>query len=83
MDEAVINFFKPKCKAQVGDIFYRVPKPGNKPDRIEVIDIQPHDEGWIVTGKFLNHVDGPSERKYFSSIFDGDQYVIEKKSSRQ
>lgn len=81
MDESIESFLRPRCKVRAGDIFYRIPKPGVKPDRVEVIDVRPHDEGWLITGKFLNHMNGPSERKYLSSIFDSDQYVIEKKGS--
>lgn len=81
MDESIESFLRPRCKVNVGDIFYRTPKPGVKPDRVEVTDVQPYDSGWILTGKFLNHVNGPTERKYLSSIFNSDQYVIEKKGA--
>ena len=80
MDENVLSveeFLRPKCKVKVGDYFYKAISPGMKPDRIKVTGVQWLNGGWIITGQYLNRVNGPRERKFSEMIFDGGQYVIE------
>ena len=76
MDEE-LEVVRPACKVRVGDYFYKKPLPGNKPDRIRVTNVERGKTGLIITGKYISHVDGPSERKFSSIIFNSDQYVIE------
>lgn len=80
MDENVIpleEFMRPRCKVKVGDYFYKSVAPGMKPDRIKVVDVQWLNENWIITGKYISHINGPTERKFSDTIFSSGQYVIE------
>ena len=85
MDEVVHKeidiheFMKPKCKVQVGDRIYRKMKSMTIPDRLEVIDILPHSEGYFIKCRYMYHGIGQQTRTFSDVIFKDDSWVIERK----
>ena len=86
MDEEVVSheidiqeFLKPKCPVKLGDRIYRKHKTMTIPDRMEVIDIQPHADGYFIKGRYMYHSIGPLERTFSDVIFKDDSWVIERK----
>ena len=73
------DFFKPRCPVAVGDRFYRKRGEGKLPDRIQVIAIDPIDEGYIIHGYYIYHGGENANRSFSSSIFKNEDWVIEKK----
>ena len=86
MDEEVVSreidiqeFMKPKCKVQIGDRIYRKIKNMTMPDRMEVIGITPHPEGYYIKVHYIYHGIGQTERTFSDIIFKDDSWVIERK----
>lgn len=76
MDE---NFMRPKCKVKVGDRIYRKHAVMTIPDRMEVVEINPHGEGWLIKVRYMYHAIGALERTFSDIIFKDDNWVIERK----
>lgn len=85
MDEPVIreidiqDFMKPACPVKVGDRIYRKMKSMTIPDRMEVIEITPHESGYFFKIRYLYHGIGQLERTFSDVIFKDDSWVIERK----
>ena len=81
MDEVTENVIRQRCKVKIGDYFYKNRLDQKKPDRIEVIDIRDTGTDYIITGRYIYHVDGPKERSFSNNLLfrnEGD-YTIERK----
>lgn len=76
---SVEDFMKPRCPVKVGDRIYRKHKTMTIPDRLEVIEIAPHDAGYFIKCKYLYHAIGQLERMFSDAIFKDDAWVIERK----
>lgn len=85
MDEEVIQeidiheFMKPACPVKVGDRIYRKMKNMTMPDRMEVIEIKPHESGYFFKIRYMYHSIGQLERTFSDMIFKDDSWVIERK----
>ena len=86
MDEEVVTqeidiqeFMKPRCPVKVGDMIWRKMKNMTIPDRMEVIDIQSHSDGYFIKGRYMYHSIGQLERTFSDVIFKDDSWVIERK----
>ena len=86
MDEEVVSreidiqeFMKPRCHVKVGDRIWRKMKNMTMPDRMEVIDIQPHTDGYFIKCRYMYHSIGQLERTFSDVIFKDDSWVIERK----
>ena len=84
-EEAVVReidireFMKPACPVKVGDRIYRKHKTMTIPDRLEVIDIRSHPEGYYIKARYMYHSIGQLERTFSDVIFKDDSWVIERK----
>lgn len=86
MDEEVVSpeidiqeFMKPGCKVKIGDRIYRKHKAMTIPDRMEVIEIISHPEGYFIKVRYMYHAIGQLERTFSDVIFKDDSWVIERK----
>ena len=86
MDEEVVSqeidiqeFMKPRCLVKVGDRIWRKMKNMTMPDRMEVIEIKPHSEGYFIKIRYMYHSIGKLERTFSDVIFKDDSWVIERK----
>lgn len=86
MDEEVVSreidiqeFLKPKCPVKVGDRIYRKHKAMTVPDRMEVVEITSHPDGYFIKIRYMYHSIGPLERTFSDVIFKDDSWVIERK----
>ena len=86
MDEEVVTqeidiqeFMKPRCPVKVGDRIWRKMKNMTIPDRMEVIDIQSHADGYFIKVRYMYHSIGQLERTFSDVIFKDDSWVIERK----
>lgn len=80
MDESrmIENFMKPQCKVKVGDRIYRKVKNMTIPDRMEILEVIPTEDGHNIHVRYMYHAIGPFERTYRDSILNED-WVIERK----
>lgn len=86
MDEEVVSreidiqeFMKPRCPVKVGDRIWRRMKNMTMPDRMEVIEITPHSDGYFIKVRYMYHSIGQLERTFSDIIFKDDSWVIERK----
>lgn len=75
------EFLRPKCPVDVGDRIYRRKTNMTVPDRMVVEKIIPNNDGktYTIRVRYMYHVVGPFEREYSDSIFQDENWVIEKK----
>ena len=73
------DFFRPRCPVVVGDRFYRKRGEGKLPDRIQVVAIDPIDEGYIIHGRYMYRGLENSNRSFSYAIFKNDDWVIERR----
>ena len=84
-EEAVVReidiqeFMKPSCPVKVGDRIYRKYKNMTMPDRMEVIEIKSHPDGYFIKVHYMYHSIGQLERTFSDVIFRDDSWVIERK----
>ena len=73
------KFMKPGCLVKPGDRIYRNLQNMTIPDRMEVLEVIPAEEGYYIRCRYMYHAIGQKERTYSDSIFSSGDWVIERK----
>jgi hypothetical protein len=69
------------CPVEIGDRFYRKSQLILVPDRIVVKSIKATNDGYLILGRYMYHVNGKKERMFSDSIFKDSNWIIEKKGT--